>query len=211
MQVVSAQPTGNNSSIMWFFKDKGFDDKSINAMLKKCKRLEDVQREKADENWAYLTSIGILERKLPNVVARCPKILSLGLDEKLIPMVQFLGTLLGTKPNDIATAVTKFPQILAHSVEEKLCPLLAFFESLGIHENQLGKMLMFNPRIISYSIESKLAQIVEFLSSLGLSNEVIGKVLVKIHLSWVMELIIGCDQLLSSCYPWAWQKKSSKH
>lgn len=175
MEIVSSQ----NSSIMWFFKDRGFDDKSIHEMFKKCKRLERVQRENASENWDYLKSIGIQERKLPYIVAKCPKILTLGLNEKLVPMIECLATL-GTKPNEVASAITKFPHILSHSVEEKLCPLLAFFQALGIQEKQLGKMLLLNPRIISYSIDSKLSQIVDFLASIGLKKEgTIGKVLVK--------------------------------
>lgn len=171
--------SSHNSSIMWFFKDRGFEDKSIHQMFKKCKRLDGVQRERAYENWDYLRSIGIQDRKLPSVVAKCPKILTLHLDEKLIPMVQCLVTL-ETKPGEVASAITKFPHILSHSVEEKLCPLLAFFQALGVPEKQIGRMLLFNPRIISYSIESKLSQIVDFLASLGLTEEgMIGKVLVK--------------------------------
>ncbi|KAK6924230.1 Transcription termination factor, mitochondrial/chloroplastic [Dillenia turbinata] len=145
------------SSIIWFFRDKGFDDKCIKEMFSKCKRLETVQRERASENWAYLKSIGIEERKIPSC----------------------LGTL-GTRPSEVAATITKFPHMLSHSVEEKLCPLLAFFESLGVPEKQLGKMFLLNPRLISYSIETKLGQIVEFLASLGLNEEgMIGKVLAK--------------------------------
>ncbi|KAI8526513.1 hypothetical protein RHMOL_Rhmol12G0002700 [Rhododendron molle] len=169
----------NSSSIMWFFKDKGFNDKSINVMFKKCKRLEGAQRQRALENWDYLRNIGIQERKLPSVVSKCPKILTIHLDEKLIPMVQCLATL-GTKPREVASAITKFPNILSHSVEEKLCPLLAFFQALGVPEKQVSKMILLNPRIISYSIESKLSQIVDFLASLGLGKEgMIGKVLMR--------------------------------
>lgn len=176
MEISSSQAS---SSIMWFFRDRGFDDKSINEMFKKCKRLEGVQRERASENWAYLKSIGIHERKIPSVVSKCPKILALGLNEKLVPMVECLSTL-GTKPHEVASAITKFPHILSHSVEEKLCPLLAFFQALGVPEKQLGKIIMLNPRLISYSIESKLTEIVNFLASLGLARDgMIGKVLAK--------------------------------
>ncbi|KAG8382069.1 hypothetical protein BUALT_Bualt05G0038200 [Buddleja alternifolia] len=173
------ESSSHGSSLMWFFKDRGFDDKSIHEMSKKYKRLEDVNREKASENWDYLKSIGIHERKLPTVIGKCPKILTLDLHEKLVPMVQCLSSL-ETKPKEVASAITKFPHILLHSLEEKLCPLLAFFEALGAPEKQLGKMLLLNPRIISYSIESKLSQTVDFLASLGMSKDgMIGKVLVK--------------------------------
>ncbi|KAK9044104.1 hypothetical protein V6N11_072424 [Hibiscus sabdariffa] len=176
MEVASNQ---NGGSIMWFFRDKGFDDKSINEMFRKCKRLQGVQKERASENWSYLKLIGIQERKLPSIVSRCPKILALGLNEKLVPMVECLATL-GTKRCEVASVITRFPQIVAHSVEEKLCPLLAFFQALGVPEKQLGKMILLNPRLVSYSIESKLTDIVNFLATLGLTREgIIGKVLAK--------------------------------
>ncbi|XVE93027.1 hypothetical protein REPUB_Repub01dG0154600 [Reevesia pubescens] len=175
MDVASSQ---NGGRIMWFLRDKGFDDKS-NEMFKKCKRLQGVQKERASENWSYLKSIGIQERKLPSVVSRCPKILALGLNERLVPMVECLATL-GTKCHEVASAIARFPHIVSHSVEEKLCPLLAFFQALGVPEKQLGKMIILNPRLISYSIESKLTEIVDFLATLGLTREgMIGKVLAK--------------------------------
>jgi mTERF domain-containing protein, mitochondrial len=54
-------------------------------------------------------------------------------------------------PGEVAQAIAKFPQMLFHSVEEKLCPLLAFFQTLGVSEKQLAKLLMVNLRLISYS------------------------------------------------------------
>lgn len=176
MEVSSSQ---NSSSALWFFKDKGFDEKSIHDMFKRCKRLENLQSEKASQNWAYLRSLGIQERKLPSVVVKCPKILTFGVDETLEPMVQCLKTL-ATKPEEVATAIIKFPYVFSHSAEGKLCPLLGFFEALGIPEKQLGKMLLLNPRIISYSIEPKLSRLVDFFAKLGLTEDgVIGKILVK--------------------------------
>ncbi|KAJ6938001.1 transcription termination factor MTERF6 [Populus alba x Populus x berolinensis] len=177
MEMVTAQ--NGNSSLLWFFRDRGFDDSTIHEMFRKCKRLQDTQRDRASENWAYLKTIGIQERKLPSIISKCPKILTLGLNEKLIPMVECLATL-GSKPGEVASAITKFPHILSHSVEEKLCPLLAFFQAIGVPEKQLGRILLLNPRLVSYSIDSKLKEIVDFLASLGLTKDgMIGKVLVK--------------------------------
>ncbi|KAG6539146.1 transcription termination factor MTERF6, chloroplastic/mitochondrial-like [Zingiber officinale] len=170
--------TGQKLSIVEFFEEKGFDDEKINRMLRKCNRLESIERERASENWDYLESIGIQKRKLPYVIFKCPKILALSMNQKLVPTVQCLATL-GSKPGGVASAITKFPDILSHSIELKLCPLLAFFQALGISEKQLGKMLLLNPRLISYS-EMKLTQITDFLVSIGFNEEgLIGKTLVK--------------------------------
>ncbi|KAI3737093.1 hypothetical protein L2E82_27088 [Cichorium intybus] len=169
----------HNNSILWFFKHKGFDDKGIHEIFRKCKRLESVQKENVSQNWDYLKSIGIQERKLPSIVTKCPKIMTLDLNEKLVPMIQCLTTL-STKPHEVPSAITKFPHILTHSIEEKLCPLLGFFESLGVSGNQLGKLLLHNPRIISYSIDTKLSGVVDFLVNIGLTKDgMIGKILVK--------------------------------
>ncbi|GAB2302510.1 hypothetical protein Dimus_036518 [Dionaea muscipula] len=176
MEMSSGQ---NGSSILWFFREKGFDDKSVQEMFRRCRRLETVQKERASENWAYLKSLGIQERKLPCVVTKCPKILSYGIEERLEPMVQCLNTL-ATKPNEVATAIVKFPYIFCHSVEEKLCPTLAFFEALGVPEKQLGKMVLANPRVLSYSIDQKLSKFVDFIAKIDPKGEgIIGKILVK--------------------------------
>ncbi|XP_057766655.1 transcription termination factor MTERF6, chloroplastic/mitochondrial-like isoform X1 [Salvia miltiorrhiza] len=167
------------SGIMWFFKDRSFDDKSIHDMFNRCRRLEDVDREIASETWGYLKSTGIPEGKLSMAIRKCPEILTLDLHDKLVPMIQCLGTL-ESRPKEVASAITKFPHILLHSLEEKLCPLLAFFEVLGAPEKQLGKLILLNPRIISYGIESRLSQMVDFLASLGLSKDgMIGRYVAK--------------------------------
>ncbi|ONK81869.1 uncharacterized protein A4U43_C01F33700 [Asparagus officinalis] len=169
----------HKAQVIGFLKQKGFVDDQIHDIFKRCNKLETIERASIDGNWNYLTSIGIQERKLPRVISKCPKILTLSLDNKLIPTVNCLLTL-GSKPSEVSSAIVKFPNVLSHSVEDKLCPLLAFFQSLGIQDKQVGKLLLLNPRLISYSIESKFSKIVEFLESLGLDqSEMIGKILLK--------------------------------
>lgn len=155
-----------NNEITPFLKSKGYDEKVIQELFNKCKALHHADSKNAAANWDYLTTIGIQERKLPHVISKCPKILTLDHEERLVPTVQCLLTL-GSKPGDVGAAVVKFPNILCHSVDEKLCPLLAFFQSLGVSDKQIGKLLLFNPRLVSYSIETKFSKVVEFLASLG--------------------------------------------
>ncbi|KAK8916830.1 hypothetical protein KSP39_PZI023051 [Platanthera zijinensis] len=171
---------GNNQNeILRFLKSKGFDDENIERMSKRCKYLECIERERACEVWDYMRTIGIPERKMLHLISKCPKILTLSLNEKLVPLVQCLSTL-GTKSDEVATAITKFPHILFHSVEEKLCPLLALFQTIGISEKQMGKLILVNPRLISYSIDTKYAEMLDFLASLGLKRKgAINKILLK--------------------------------
>ncbi|KAF3781863.1 hypothetical protein EJ110_NYTH35585 [Nymphaea thermarum] len=166
-------------SILGFLKEKGFDEKCMGQMLQKCKHLEFTEAERAQENWKYFEDIGIPRRKLPALIRKCPKLLVLGLDERLKPTVECLKAL-SKKPKEVTSAILKFPYILSHSVEEKLCPLLAFFQALGIPEAEVGKLIMLNPRLISYSIELKLLPVVDFLTGLVSNKEgAVGRILVK--------------------------------
>lgn len=172
----------NSGGISGFLKQKGFDEESTEKMLMKCRRLNNVNPDVAGENWTYLgTTVGIPKRKLPHMIQKCPKLLTLSLYEKLIPMVQCLSTL-GTRSGEVTQAIIRFPHILSHSVEEKLCPLLAFFQAIGVPEKQVGKLILTNPRLVSYSIDTKLAVVVRFLGDgLGLRDEegTVGKVVAK--------------------------------
>ncbi|CAL9127544.1 unnamed protein product [Musa textilis] len=137
--------TDQKHSIVEFFEEKGFDDESMNRMMRRCNRLESTGRGRASESWDYLGSIEIQKRRLPYDVSKCLKILTLGLNQKLVPTVRCLA-ILGSKPGE----VVKFPHIFSHTLEEKLCPLLlAFFRMLGTSEKQLGEILLLNPRLIS--------------------------------------------------------------
>uniref|UniRef100_A0A453RK97 Uncharacterized protein n=1 Tax=Aegilops tauschii subsp. strangulata TaxID=200361 RepID=A0A453RK97_AEGTS len=167
-------------SLTQWLGEKGFDEEAIRRMSKRCRNLPNLDAGEASGVWDYLLNdVKIEHRKLRYVVTKCPKVLTMSVNEKLIPTVQCLTTL-QAKPGEIAQAIIKFPPITFHSVEEKLCPLLAFFQTLAISEKQLAKLLMVNPRLISYSIQAKFSQTVDFLVGLGIDREVmIGKILTK--------------------------------
>ncbi|KAK9095748.1 hypothetical protein Sjap_021245 [Stephania japonica] len=162
---------GNNGGIERFLRERGVDEKSINDMLCRCKRLRGVEAERAAQNWSYFnTTLGIPHRKLPSLLLKCPKLLALDLHRQIIPTAHCLLAL-ASKPSHLTSAITKFPHILSHSVQHKLCPLLAFLESLGVPNTKVGKILLLNPRLISYSIHSKLTPVVDFLSTIGLYKD----------------------------------------
>jgi mTERF domain-containing protein, mitochondrial len=175
-----ASGVSSGKSLTQWLRENGFDEEALARMSKRCKSLPSLDAGEASGVWEYLLNgVKMERRKLRHVVAKCPKVLTLSVDGKLVPTVQCLATL-QAKPGEVAQAIAKFPQILFHSVEEKLCPLLAFFQTLGVSERQLAKLLMVNPRLISYSIEAKFSQTVDFFVSLGVDKEgMVGKILTK--------------------------------
>ncbi|RVX12252.1 Transcription termination factor MTERF6, chloroplastic/mitochondrial [Vitis vinifera] len=178
MEISSSQ----NGSIMWFFRDKGFDDKSIHEMFKKCKRLEGVHRDRASENWAYLRTIGIQDRKIPSIVTKCPKILALGLNEKIVLWSSALplweqNPALGVPEKQLGKVILVNPRLISYSIESKLTQIVDFLASLGFtREGMIGKVLQKYPFIMGYSVDKRLRPTSEFLKLIGLTEQDLQKV-----------------------------------
>lgn len=113
--------------------------------FRRCPALEAAwDEERAQANWSYLeTRIGLVKRKIPAIVARCPQLLLVSIWGRLELMIISLEGV-GAERKHLATMVTSFPHTLLHSVEEKLCPLLAFLQDVGIKEQQLAKVNLFS-------------------------------------------------------------------
>ncbi|EFJ33810.1 hypothetical protein SELMODRAFT_83040 [Selaginella moellendorffii] len=164
------------SALAQFLRSKGVREECIDRMVDRCNSSGrfpgsvDSPSATADvmqPTWSYLESIVVPKRKVTSVVARCPPLLMMPLEERLKPMVMFLQTM-GLKREDIAKTINRYPSIFMHSVEEKLCPLLAFLEgAAGVRPERIGKLLVLCPRLLSYSIDQKLRPMVDFLCGLG--------------------------------------------
>ncbi|URE20116.1 mTERF [Musa troglodytarum] len=145
--------TDQKHSVVEFFEEKGFDDESMNRMMR-------AREHRKGKSWDYLGSIEIQKRRLPYDVSKCLKILTLCFNQKLVPTVRCLA-ILGSKPGE----VVKFPHIFSHTLEEKLCPLLlAFFRMLGTSEKQLVSTNPWNPniRFLVVDMGREVHEIVEY-------------------------------------------------
>ncbi|CAM6083551.1 unnamed protein product [Calypogeia fissa] len=167
-------------SLVSFLKEKGLEDESIEHMRKKCMRLEAAtSMERVRGNWEFLErEVSVPARKMPVVVHRCPQLLVMGVNERLLPVLSCLRAL-GLLDKELGDLIVRFPQVLTHSVEEKLCPILAFLQGVGVKEVNLPRIIVRCPRLLSYSIERKLAPTVDFLASLGLGEKEMGRVLAQ--------------------------------
>eukprot|EP00897_Mesotaenium_endlicherianum_P001471 jgi/Mesen1/1351/ME000013S00846 len=104
--------------------------------------------------------VGIARERLPRVVLRCPRLLTLGIDAHLRPTLEFLR-LLGLR--HMGKAVANNPALLACDVEGKLKPKLAFLQGLGIDEADVASMAGRFPCLFVYSAETNLRPKLEYL------------------------------------------------
>ncbi|KAH0449556.1 hypothetical protein IEQ34_020248 [Dendrobium chrysotoxum] len=154
-------------------------------MFRRCKYLECVERDKACEVWDYLRTLGIQERKVLNVISMCPKVLTLNLNEKLLPVVQCLSTLgtksaIGISEKQMGKLLLVNPWLINCSIDKKYAEMIDFLSSMGLNgEGAIGKILVKNSWIMGYSAEKRLRPTTDVLKSIGLNMIDIQKVVVN--------------------------------
>ncbi|CAN1289372.1 Transcription termination factor MTERF6, chloroplastic/mitochondrial [Linum perenne] len=157
----------NPTSVMWFFRDRGFDDKSINDMFTKCKRLEGAHRDRASENWDFLKSIGIQERKLPSIIS---KLVSYSIDTKLKEFVDFLVGLGLTRDGMIGRVLVKHPFIMGYNIDKRLRPTCEFLRSVGLSAADLQTVLLKFPEVVCRDVEKTLKPNFAYLRRCGFGD-----------------------------------------
>ena len=70
------------------------------------------------------------------------------------------------------------PQVLKYSVDT-MKPRVEYLRSIGVKEEDIGKVVRRMPSILVYSVEDTMKPRVEYLRSIGVKEEDIGKVVTR--------------------------------
>lgn len=85
------------------------------------------------------------------------QVLTLNVEEKLKPVVEFFRSMGLNKERDIEMLLVRNAQILCCSIEKNLRPKFLFFKGLGLTENSIADMIVLFPSMLGQSIEGSLA------------------------------------------------------
>ncbi|KAG6495367.1 hypothetical protein ZIOFF_043170 [Zingiber officinale] len=163
-------------------------------MLRRCNRLENIERERASENWSYLESIGIQKRKLPYGLSRsCPLLAffqALGISEKQLGKMLLLNprlisyselkltqitdflTIIGLNKEWLITkTLAKNPFLLGYSVEKRLWPTTEFLKWIGLDELSLQRVVCYFPEVFCRDVDRVLRPNLAFLKRCGFDNK----------------------------------------
>ena len=91
------------------------------------------------------------------------QVLTLNVEEKLKPVVEFFRSMGLNQERDIERLLCRNAQILCCSIEKNLRPKFTFFKGLGLTEKSIANMIVLFPSMLGQSIEGSLAPKLNYL------------------------------------------------
>lgn len=85
------------------------------------------------------------------------QVLTLNVEEKLKPVVEFFRSMGLNKERDMEMLIVRNAQILCCSIEKNLRPKFIYFKGLGLTEKSIANMIVLFPSMLGQSIEGSLA------------------------------------------------------
>lgn len=113
---------------------------------------------------------------IPNVVARCPHVLWMDLDdaEELVSVVRNKCPAL--TDDALGSVFARVPQVLIKE-PRRVTQNLSTLRNAGVGEASMGRVVAKSPLALVYD-ELSFTKRIDFLRGIGLSNEIVGRVLV---------------------------------
>jgi hypothetical protein len=111
----------------------------------------------------YLLELGVKPEMLGKVITTSPQVLTLNVEEKLKPVVEFFQSMGLNRERDMEMLLLRNAQIMCCSIEKNLRPKFTFFKDIGLSESAISNMIVLFPSMLGQSIEGSLAPKYEFL------------------------------------------------
>lgn len=111
----------------------------------------------------YLVQLGVKPELLGKVISASPQVLTLNVEEKLKPAVEFFRSMGLNKERDMEMLLVRNAQVLCCSIEKNLRPKFIYFKGLGLTEKSIANMIVLFPSVLGQSIECSLAPKIHYL------------------------------------------------
>ncbi|CAI5998306.1 unnamed protein product [Closterium sp. NIES-64] len=159
-----------------FLEELGVD---MVAAIVKCPALMDTTLPVMRAALHFLrVDVGICTpRDIERVVHRCPQILTLDVEERLLPVVYLLRRDLGLDRAHAKKVISRCPALLVQPIDTVLLPAVNFLRAMGV-EN-LAKTVVNNPSLLSVDPQQKLLPRLSFLQEQGLTADEAKRVLAR--------------------------------
>eukprot|EP00587_Corethron_hystrix_P002629 CAMPEP_0113308666 /NCGR_PEP_ID=MMETSP0010_2-20120614/7022_1 /TAXON_ID=216773 ORGANISM="Corethron hystrix, Strain 308" /NCGR_SAMPLE_ID=MMETSP0010_2 /ASSEMBLY_ACC=CAM_ASM_000155 /LENGTH=590 /DNA_ID=CAMNT_0000163771 /DNA_START=264 /DNA_END=2033 /DNA_ORIENTATION=- /assembly_acc=CAM_ASM_000155 len=103
------------------------------------------------------------------IIVSYPDALMLDPSTQVLPVINFLHFEVGLVASDIRRVLQSFPTVLGIPVLN-MKERIQFLDSLGIHGDNLCKIIRAFPHIMTLDVETRMMPVVEFLKSIGIEN-----------------------------------------
>nr|DAD39869.1 TPA_asm: hypothetical protein HUJ06_014192 [Nelumbo nucifera] len=154
-------------SVLKLFEKHGFTKTQIAELISKRPSLLLADPVKTLEpKIRSLSQVGLSGPDVARILSSSAVyIFSRSLEKQILPMLDFLKTLLRTEKN-IAVVINRFTWIFQYNVLEALKPKISILRDYGVPESNISKMFMLLPRIITLSSD-RFKELVKEISEMG--------------------------------------------
>ncbi|XVF62616.1 hypothetical protein PTKIN_Ptkin09bG0022500 [Pterospermum kingtungense] len=157
-------------SVIAFFRNHGFSNTQITALLKRRPRtllcnVDKVVLPKVD----FFYSNGFSRSDLTTVLSKRPHILATSLQNQIIPSFKILRDLLLSDEN-VIKAIKRYPRIFSYDFNAYVLPNIKILRNCGVSEDNIVKALQWLPKTFFRS-PVQLKEIVEKLKEMGFNPE----------------------------------------
>eukprot|EP00850_Spirogloea_muscicola_P001990 SM000007S20950 [mRNA] locus=s7:1099530:1110613:+ [translate_table: standard] len=163
-QLLALSVEGNLRPAVKFLNSLGLEGSDLVKVLQKRPQLLGFTERKLRANLAFLEELGLNELKVRKLVNKGPVLLTLSLDNNLIPTRDFFYSK-GFSRDDLATMLIRLPGLLGYKVSTVLEPKYEYIT--GIMERSLEEIVKF-PQIFSYSLSCRIKPRQVQIGSLGI-------------------------------------------
>ncbi|GMH22643.1 hypothetical protein Nepgr_024486 [Nepenthes gracilis] len=161
----------NYESIISFFRKGVLDKTQIRNIICSVPSLLTCNVDKTlKPKIRVLQDLGLSGSDLVDFVVSNPGFITRGLESHILPLVDFLKSILGSNEN-VAKAIKKSSWLLSGTSCEKLQENVALLQNYGLSSERIQKFILRNPRCLTYNYKWLEGSLVRVEKMLGIPRE----------------------------------------
>lgn len=186
------QSDENVGPTLHFLSDRlGVGKKALAKIVKDCPTLLGSKQETLQRNLDYIESRICLNEaeKVATVVKKCPKLLSLSIDENLEPTVIKFQNYFGFDDAEVSAVFMKFPNLLSLDFDKSIKARIEWFrETLHANVKEISKIVKKQPTLLASSVNLLESKHLWLKKRLEVDDKTLKKIVLK------MPSILCCSQ-----------------
>eukprot|EP00903_Cladosiphon_okamuranus_P019595 g18022.t1 len=144
--------------VEWFRSYLGLNTREVARLMVRLPQLFSLTPDgNVEKSVRFLESLGLSLDEVSKMVLLHPEIFSYSVEEKVIPMLEWLQTELRAPPQEVIQMVARYPSLLGCSPTKNLAPKFDFFrEVLKASVPEIRDAVVTTPSLLGYSLDSRI-------------------------------------------------------
>ncbi|KAJ0980388.1 hypothetical protein J5N97_008643 [Dioscorea zingiberensis] len=167
---------GSVKELIEWLKSIYVKGKYLGAVVTKAGPIWEREPETLEEIVNFLEKNRVRREWIGFVVARCPQLLGMTMDELKTRVRFYLD--MGINENDFGTMVFDYPRALGFYSLEEMNSKVNYLKEFGLTTEDVGRLLAFKPQLMGCTIEERWKPLVKYFYYLGIRRDGMRRILV---------------------------------